>query len=123
MFDWNGFQVKADGVPIVAHFKPLLGSGSVVLFGPGNKSLQGGVKAFARHFEQIQIWSSCWRLQKLTGVAPELQNFEIFVDQHTGRSITRKQQPVGLALRVHGAGCGRGSDGRTSVSEQSRSNV
>src|SRR5262249_61344743 len=58
-------------------------------------------ESFPGHLEQVGRRLPRRRLEEVAGLASELENVEVVVDQNRGRAVTAEQDAVGLPLEIH----------------------
>src|SRR5439155_216363 len=70
--------------------------------------LDGGAQrrhqSFPRHLQHVEAGVAAGRFQKQTGLAPELQDFQLGVNQHPGRGETAERDAICLAFCIDVSG-------------------
>jgi hypothetical protein len=80
------FEVANDGPLILARFVDGIA--------------QRDKQAFARHLQQVARCLAGRLIEISRGVAPQLQDVHLFVDERARRGVARGDDPVGFALRL-----------------------
>src|SRR5439155_19586003 len=102
--EWDNFKIHRPHRAILSDPYPFLANGLVLLLRLLDGSPQRKHQTFPRHLQHLEARVAAARFQKRTGVAPELQDLQLGVNQHAGRGKTVERDAVRLALRIDVSG-------------------